>query len=290
MRSYYSFILVFCVFSLLSSCKFNTAHVNGHAPIARVHGSYLYESDLSGITPPGVNEKDSTMLIRNYIDNWARQQLLMEKAKLNLALSEFQSEIDKQIEAYRVSLIIHAYKQELIRQQLDTTILESEIVEYYNNHKDKLLLRDHAIMINYIKVSNGLKGLKKVKRLFISNDRDDREELKDFCRKHAFEFLLDEKAWIELDNLNKLIPIDVKDAEGFLRSNKHFEKSDSLYRYIVHLQEYRVAGDVAPLVMERENIRSIILNQRKRNLVINLERSVLRDALNSGEFEIYGQQ
>jgi hypothetical protein len=145
-------------------------------------------------------------------------------------------------------------------------------------------------MINYIKVSNGLKGLKKVKRLFISNDRDDREELKDFCRKHAFEFLLDEKAWIELDNLNKLIPIDVKDAEGFLRSNKHFEKSDSLYRYIVHLQEYRVPGDVAPLVMERENIRSIILNQRKRNLVINLERSVLRDALNSGEFEIYGQQ
>ena len=129
MRSYYSFILVFCVFSLLSSCQFNNANVNGDAPVARVHASYLFESDLYGITPAGVIANGSTMLIRNYIDNWARQQLLLEKAKLNLALNEFQSEIDKQIEAYRVSLIIHAYKQELIRQQLDTTIIESEMVE-----------------------------------------------------------------------------------------------------------------------------------------------------------------
>ena len=152
MKFYQSALFVLCNCILLVSCDLLTTKANGDDPVARVHNSFLYGSDLAGIAPPGINEKDSGILIRNYIDNWARQQLLLNKANLNLSLKDIQPKLDKQIEDYKVSLIIHAYKQELIRQQLDTIISGVQIAEYYNLHKDKLRLGNHAMMVNYIKV------------------------------------------------------------------------------------------------------------------------------------------
>ena len=126
-------LFVLCGCTMLPSCDLLPTNVNGNNPIARVNNSYLYESDISGIVPQGINKKDSGLLVRNYIENWARQQLLLNKANINLSFNEIQSKLDQQIEDYRISLIIHAYKQELIRQQLDTIVTQSQIVQYYDN-------------------------------------------------------------------------------------------------------------------------------------------------------------
>ena len=283
-------LFVFCGCQMLSSCDLLPTNVNGNNPIARVNESYLYASDLSGIVPSGINEKDSGLLVRNYIENWARQQLLLNKANINLSFNEIQAKLDQQIEDYRVSLIIHAYKQELIRQQLDTIVTQSQIAQYYDLHKDKLRLGAPAVMVNYIKVSNDIKGLEKLKKLLKSNDKDDSEELIDFCQKHAFEFLLDDNAWVGLENFLLLVPLDLDKHEDIAHYKNVFEKRDSLYTYIVHLKEYRIAGDVAPLVLEKLNIGNAILNVRKRELLKNLEGSILKDAISIGEFEVYEQQ
>ena len=131
--------IVLYISAFLSACGLLPNNVKGDKPVARVHDSYLYESELSGIVQTGTSKKDSGLLVRNYIDNWARQQLLLSKASLNLSLDDIQGKLDKQIEDYRVSLIIHAYKKELIRQQLDTIITDDQIKEYYDLHKDKLI-------------------------------------------------------------------------------------------------------------------------------------------------------
>jgi len=275
---------------MLPSCDLLPTNVNGNNPIARVNDSYLFESDISGIVPQGINKKDSGLLVRNYIENWARQQLLLNKANINLSFNEIQAKLDQQIEDYRISLIIHAYKQELIRQQLDTIVTQSQIVQYYDIHKDKLRLGAPAVMVNYIKVSNDIKGLNKLKKLLKSNDKDDSEELIDFSQKHAFEFLLDDNAWLGLENFLLLVPLDIEKHEDFVRYNNVFEHSDSLYTYIVHLKEYRMAGEVAPLVLEKQNISNAILNIRKRELLKNLEGNILKDAISMGEFEVYEQQ
>ena len=56
----------------------------------------------------------------NYIDKWVRNQLLLEKAVLNL--DQDRHEIRKQLEEYRTFLLINKYQQELILQKLDTII------------------------------------------------------------------------------------------------------------------------------------------------------------------------
>ena len=46
-------------------------------------------------------------------------------------------------------------------------------------------------------------------------------------------------------------------------------------------------GKIAPLEYCAEEIKDIIISTRRQNLVMNLERDLLNEALENGEFVIY---
>ena len=95
---------------------------------------YLNASDIEKIVPATVKGKDSVELVKNYIDNWVRQNLVLHKAEQNLNAEALNASIEKQLEDYKTSLITFAYEKELIRQKLDTGVSEIEIEDYYNKN------------------------------------------------------------------------------------------------------------------------------------------------------------
>lgn len=112
--------------------------------VARVNGTYLFEEDLDGLLKKGVSKHDSALIVTNFIENWATQQLLLDRAKINLPL-ETQDKFELLVKDYREKLYIKAYKDALISRDLDTLFPDYQIEAFYMTHPDMFKLNENLL-------------------------------------------------------------------------------------------------------------------------------------------------
>lgn len=278
-------ILVLCILSVfLFGCKSNKNEREDDKVVARVNESRLYLSDLRQIVPLNSSKEDSIRLVKNYINSWVRQTLLINKAEANL--SEEQKDVEQQLEDYRNSLIIYAYEKELVSQKLDTVVKDQEIEEYYNKNQKDFELKDNIVKVNYAKLGKDDKALPKIKKLFRSEKPEEKAQLEDLCRQHAVNYFMDTNSWLLFDDLLKEIPIKTYNQEQFLENNRYVEMQDTAFVYLVNILNFRIKDGVSPLSFERENIRSIILNKRKLNLINKMKDDLYKEALEKKQIEV----
>lgn len=276
--------LIIVIFILaFSSCKNKT--VVEEKPLARVHNKFLYESDLKSLFNSNISKEDSIAIARNYINDWIKKQLLVQKAELNL--NEQSKDIEKQIEDYRSSLLIFKYKQELIKQKLDTVVTSQEIEDYYNEYSGNFILNYNIVKALYLKISKDAPEIDKVKRWYKSTDDEDLSRLEDYCYQYATKFDEFENNWLPFNNLLTEIPTNIDDQERYLKYNKYIETEDDLFYYFVKINDYSLKSTIQPLEYAKSKIKSILLNKRKFTFLEELENSVYNDALNHNEFIIY---
>ncbi|MFA6950500.1 MAG: hypothetical protein WCQ70_07440 [Lentimicrobiaceae bacterium] len=285
-KSLFRLILLVLVLSL-TSCKYFSG--NKHEQIvAECYGQYLYKSDLQGLVPEGTTANDSVALTKQFIDNWIRGQIMLQQAEKNL--TEDQKDFKDQLETYRNSLIIYAYESELVRQKLDTVITDQQIEEFYKSNQVNFQLRENIVRVNYVKipaVSAKPDLVKKAARLLKSSKSDDLDELAGLCQNSMLTCALDDENWISFDALTREIPIKTDDQEAFLESRTFYETNDSLFVYLVNFKEYKTKEGVSPLSFETENIRNLILNRRKIELMDRMQEEIFQEALKNKEFTIY---
>ncbi len=270
---------------LHSSCNFFNDEENKKDIIVRAFDKYLYRSDLKGLLPAGTTPQDSIAILQNFIDNWIRQQVILNKAENNL--SDDQKNVEKQLADYRNSLITFAYEKELVDQKLDTVVSLQEIEGYYKNNPDNFELKDNIIKVLYLKVEKNAPKIEKVRQWYKSNNPKDLALLEEYCHQYAINFFLDENTWLLFDDLLKEIPIKTYDKEQYLKNNRFIEIADSSTVYFVNIKGFKVKDGLSPLSFEKENIQNIILNQRKLKLIQEMEKKTYLEALNNKDFEIY---
>ncbi len=277
-------ILVLLLVIFAFSCSKNNNEIED-IPLARVHNKFLYESDIKSLFNSNISKEDSIVVARNYINDWIKKQLLMQKAELNL--NEESKDIEKQIEDYRSSLLIFRYKQELIKQKLDTIITNQEIENYYNEYSGNFILNHNIVKALFLKISKEAPENDKVKRWYKSNDPENLSRLEDYCYQYATKFDDFNNKWIPFNNLLIEIPTNINDQERYLRYNKYIETEDDLFYYFVKINEYSLKSTVQPLEYAQLKIKSILLNKRKFTFIDELENTIYNDALNRNEFIIY---
>ncbi len=284
-RLYIILLLIIPVVTL-TSCKFFSGKKSGQI-IAECYGQYLYIDDLDGIVVPGLPPNDSIAVARQFIDNWIMQQIMLHQAENNLTETEL--DFTDQVEAYRNSLIIYAYESELIRQKLDTAVSIAQIEEFYNNNQQDFQLRENIVKARYIKIPAGTKKdiVIKAERLIKSEDSDDIDKLLDLCQNSMLTCYTEEENWIRFDDLVREVPIETEDPEAFLKSRRYYEVSDSLYMYLVSFKEIKTKEAVSPLSFEIDNIRNLILNRRKIELMEKMQQEVFKEAMKNNDFTIY---
>ncbi|MBL0328896.1 MAG: peptidyl-prolyl cis-trans isomerase [Bacteroidetes bacterium] len=271
--------------SLLFACDRSPKQEQNRVAVARANEDYLYLDEIQDIVPSGTPAKDSTELITKYIDNWIRETLVTQKAESNLG--DEQKNVEKQLRNYRNSLITYTYEKELVKQKLDTIVSDSEIEEYYNNNQADFELKDNIIKVVYVKVDKKAPGIDKLKRMYKSDVASDREQLASYCHQFASNFYLDDSSWLLFDDLLKEIPIQTYNKELFLQNNRFVEVSDSLNHYFVNIKGFKIRNSLSPLGFEKENIKNIILNKRKLQLINKMIEDVYNDAANTNKIEIY---
>lgn len=272
------------LFSLFLGCKQEKVDKNDK-PLARVHDKYLYQSDLKQLFPSNILQEDSITLAKNYINDWIKKQLMIEKAEENL--SDESKDIEKQIEDYRSSLLIFKYRQELIKQKIDTAITQQEIEAYYNEYSANFILNHNIAKALYLKVSKESPEINNVKKWYKSDDAEDLTKLEDYCYQYATKFDNFDNEWISFSNLLSELPLDIDDEERYLRYNKYIETEDSLFYYFVKIDDFALRSTIQPIEYAKPKIKTIILNKRKFSFIEELENNIYNNALNRNEFIIY---
>jgi ribosomal protein L25 (general stress protein Ctc) len=195
-------VLIIASFLAFVSCEFlglEKKEESVNKPIASVFNQNLYKEDIKDLLPKNIDSKDSVVLVRSIINNWATKQLLLRKAEENNTQND-NTEINNLVRDYRQALLINGYKERLIKQQLDTVISEQEIIDYYQENSQNFRLNEELIKTRYMHFSEDLIDKKEVIKLFRKGTIEDLEELE--MRQLSFKsVMLNDSTWTPLENV-----------------------------------------------------------------------------------------
>jgi hypothetical protein len=256
-------------------------------PVAQVGDKYLYQSDLKKIFPGNVSREDSLLIATDYINKWVKQELMIQKANENL--SSEQKNVNKEVEDYRNSLIIFKYKNELIKQRMDTVVTKQQILQYYEQHPDNFKLDRCVVKGVYIKIPKELANTKSLKSMSEDFSEEGQSMLRDYCTRYAKNFEIAEN-WMDFSVFNKNLPVQIDNPEEFLRKNTAREMTDTDYYYLVRIRDYKLTNDLAPLEFVENDIRNLILNQRKIGFLREVEDNIYKEGERQNKFKIYDSE
>ncbi len=275
-------IAIACI--TLFSCQKNGEKHQG-TPLVSVHDKVLYLKDVQEILPEDISPQDSTMQVNKFIDIWVKNQLLIKKAELNLRSEE--KDVQKQLDEYRSSLLIYKYKQKYTAQKIDTVITQDQLQKYYNENKSELLLNMNIVKVVFAKLPFDNPNQYKVKYLIRSDKEKNKLELEKLITENAGVFTDYDAEWIAFTDFLKNLPLQVSNQEEFLKNTQYIESQDSVYNYFVKINDYKLKNEVAPLIFVEDDIRTIIMNKRKNELIDQLESNIYRYALNRNKIKYF---
>jgi len=267
------------------SCDF-FKQTDDRKPVARVNDTYLYEEDIQDLVKEGMSKQDSAVVVNNFINRWATQQLLLSGAKLNLTESK-QRTFDKFAIDYKNDLYSKAYMEALVAQNIDTLISQEEIEAYYNENKQIFKLNEDLIKLRYINVGENLLDLKELETKFKRFNDEDKKEL-DSISIQFKSFSLKDSVWVKVDQvIDKIPPFTSENRNELLKKSNFIQLKDSLGLYLVHITDVLLRNSTAPIEYVKPTIDKIVINKRKLELVRELEKDIKKDAIKHKKFEIY---
>ena len=252
---------------------------------ARVFDIVLYEEDMLKILPKGLNPEDSALFVKTYINRWAQEQLMLQKAKINLR--EDEEEINELVDQYKQDLLINRYKEAIVAQELDTLITSEDIEEFYNANKDIFKLNEELVKIRYIQYGNNVINPKEFAKLFKADDNEnDRKLMEQELQLKSYN--LNDSIWIRYDDVMKHISFLKDDnKDKYLRKNYAFEQEEDESTYLVKVKDVLLRNEIAPMSYTIPTIKQMILHKRKLELIRKIEETLTNDAIKNKELQIY---
>jgi len=278
-----SIILLLLV--LVTSCDFFKKS-DSRISIARVNDAHLYFDDIKDLVSEGTTKEDSILLVQNFINRWATQQLLVDGALLNLSESK-QETFDKLVIQYKYDLYTKAYLEALVKKNIDTAITNEETKVYYENNKEVFKLNEELIKFRYIHVDENLINLNDIEKKFKRFNAEDKKEL-DSISIQFKSYSLNDSIWIKVSQvIDKISVINPENKKQLLKKSNFLQLKDSLGVYLMQINNVLLRNDTAPLEYVKPTIRQIVINKRKLELIRELEKDITKDAIENKQFEIY---
>lgn len=244
--------------------------------VCTVGDEVLYEKDLNTIISilyPDYEEEKARELA---IQQWANQQRI--KFEINEKLPEASFKNSLQSKQELMTLNLFELENQYIQQNLDTTVTEDEIHEYYNTHRDNYKTQSYIVRALYIKMPDTMATILNIDSLFMLNNEEDREEIKKYANLYATNFYFEENRWIFFDDLMREVPISASEKNELILNKgkaKYSEKGEAHY---INIFDYRTKSISSPLEAERDIIKRHILTRKINNLRKDAKETILKNA------------
>lgn len=253
--------------------------------VARAFDQTLRWSDLRQVVPVDVSVEDSSATAQAYINNWLRQQVELHQAELNLAAS--QKEFENELKDYRSSLLLFAYEQALVRQKLDTVISVQELQDYYDQHRANFELKDNIVRVRWFKVlEEDRRARKRMEDGFLSGDNERMHDIELVLAQRGIGIVDRTDTWTSWTDLRNEVPLTEAEPEEQLANGQRFVVRVGPTTWFLDILEHRVKGSGSPQDIVRQDIRSILINQRKLQLIERMREDLYREALEARNIEV----
>ncbi len=274
-------VLVFILLIyLFGGCTSFTDH-KGKTPLVEVDGKFLYKEDLADIVKDKMGD-DSLLLSEQYIRSWIEEELLYDKAQRNVPNME---SIEQLVENYKKSLIVHTYKQELIKQRLLTNISEQEIEQYYNEHKELFVLEEPMIQGLFMKVPQVATGINKVRRWYKQKDSTAIEHLEKYSLHNAVKYEYFYNKWIPAETILEMLPSNSLSLSQLIDNIRNIELQDSVYYYFLNISEIRKVGEQEPLEYAERKINDILVNYKQVDFIKQVKNDLYQEAVKRNKIQ-----
>lgn len=272
---------------MLSACSDKPQPVNSTEGkvIAKVNASTLTDKETEHLVPEGISGADSVAFLQNYVNKWAYNEAFYQQA-LNY-LSEEEQDISKELDDFKKELLSYRFEKKLINEKLDTTITDAEIESYYNANAENFLLKSNIVKVLYIKTPVSIPNFDKFKKLCYSTNPKDAEQLKNLCIQYANNYYMNDDTWLMFDDLKKEMPQLNDVPEYTVEKGKTFEFTDVASFYFLKILDVKSKNTLSPLNFEKNNIRNMLINQRKQKLINSIKKDFFDKAKSTKELEIY---
>lgn len=254
--------------------------------VVRVNDTYLYKEDINALINENTSAEDSAIIVSNYINNWATQQLLIDRAQLNLPESQLR-EFKDLIENYKNELYTSAYKDAVVSRELDSTLSIEEKQSYFEENKGNFKLSDDLLKLRYVSLAPKNTKIDEIASYLTSFEEEDIEELEKISLQFK-NYSLNDSVWVKLKTVyNKIPALTIEHRDKLLNKSNFLQVEDSLGVYLIFIKDVLERGEDAPFEYAEPTIEKILLNKRKLNLIKELEKDITKDAIKNEEFEIY---
>ena len=266
---------------LILSCS-NINNDNSNDLIARAGENFLYQNDL----PSFSSRQDSLLRYKNFVELWAKEKLLYDLSLTNLSQSK-KNELDLLIEKFKIDLYINSYKDLIVNSRIDSIVTNEEIESYYNANIDNFTLNETLLKYRYLKVPSDNININRIRRYIQRLNNNDRDFLDSLNFQFA-ELKLNDSVWFaERDVISSIEFINQTNKSNFMRVNRLYEIKDDQYINYFIVKDLLKSGNIPPLSYLYDRIKLNIINQRKIDLIKNINKEILNDALKSSKYEIY---
>jgi hypothetical protein len=275
------FILIVSILFSSVSCD-NLANNNSNDLVARAGQNFLYTNDL----PVFESKDDSLRKFLNFIESWAKEKVLYDLSLVNLSQSK-KNQIDEIVDNYKIDLYINSYKDLIVNTRIDSIVTDAQIDSFYNLNNKSFKLNENLIKYRYVKVPNDNINLNRIRSNIIRISNEDRQFLDSLNFQFA-DLKLNDSIWFtERDVISSIEFINQQNKFRYLIKNRLFTIEDFQYVNFFIVKDILKSGNIPPISYLYERIKSTIINQRKLNLLQNLNKEILNDALKSKKYEIY---
>jgi hypothetical protein len=257
----------------------------GDPVVARAFDQKLYWSDIRQVIPLEVSGADSAAMASAFITNWLNQQVVLHKAEQNIGGEDKDFEV--KLRDYRNSLLIFAYEQELVNQKLDTAVGAGELAQYYEANKVNFELRDNILRARWFKVTEGEKRTRRrLEEAFMSGKPEDMREVELWLAQRGHPIMDRSSTWTTWSELRAELPEGRAAEEVHLQSGQRTVLREGDQMFFLDVLELRERNSVSPLDLVERDIRSIVLNQRKLQLLERMRQDLYREALDRKDIEV----
>lgn len=272
-------VLCFAALLLLVSCH----HKEEESPlVVKVYDYELRMDDLAGLIGEGVSAEDSTAIVDNYVDQWVRQKVILAKAEKNV-----KEDFSRQMNEYRNSLLTYAYEQQIVAQLMDTVVTDGQLEEYYEANSGQFLLKNAIVKAVYVAAPKRNAADGKLKNLVYKHQFRDEEvvEMQQLAKRIGATGSYDANTWMPFYTLLSVVPITTYNESLYLKQNRSIVLVDDSLCWYVRILDYKISDDVSPLELQKDNIRAIILNHRKLDILNRLQTDLLKEAEEGGHIK-----
>jgi hypothetical protein len=251
--------------------------------IAQVFDTPLHSSDLAGYIPVGTTTSDSLELVRSFAIRWVKKQIMLRNAEINLS---GELDVEKLTKDYRESLLLLNFEQRLVAQQLDSTISQQALTEFYQKNKDQYQLESSIVRCLFMKLPRKHPDLKKVREWWEKPDDANRKKLVSLCTKANAIFILEDSSWHKSDEVEALFPDGRVNVRSW-RNGEDWTLTDSDYIYFMRIIEVVATQEAAPLSYVSQEAKKVILNKRKGDIVSSFNEKLYETELRKNNIKIY---